>query len=82
MKKPYRIVPKRDFGAGPGFWINRAWVKSGFIVTDGRCNIMPGACWFRSIAEAMDALTILLNVGHNADRFWDAMRAKRVVASA
>lgn len=36
----FRIVPKRDFGAGKGFLINSKWVKSGFVVTDGLCNII------------------------------------------
>ncbi len=75
-KTPFRIVPKRDFGNGPGWWLPNAgttgtmkygFVKSGFVVTDGVCNIMPGACWFRTIPEAMRAIRIYLEVGALGD---------------
>lgn len=58
----YRIVPKRDFGPGPGYWMpnagttgrgNYGFVKTGFVVTDGACNVAPGGCWFRTIPDAM-----------------------------
>lgn len=73
----YRIVPKRDFGSGKGFWLknsrtgNYGWVKSGFVVTDGICNIMPGATWFQTIPEAIKALDVWLSVRGNAKEFWD-----------
>ena len=70
----FRIVPKRDF-SGNGFWISGHWVKSGFIVTDGFCNIMPGATWFRSIADAMNALEVFIEVGGNAAKFWTTIRS-------
>lgn len=78
---PYRIVPKRDFGSGPGYWLPNAgphgtgrygYVKHGFVVTDGLCNIMPAAAWFRSIPDAMDALRILIECGGDASMFWPA----------
>jgi hypothetical protein len=79
-KTPYRIVPKRDFGNGPGFWLPNAgdvgtkrygWVKSGFVVTDGMCNIMPGATWFRTVAEAHRALVIWVGCHGDAQEFWE-----------
>lgn len=79
----YRIVPKRDFGSGKGFWLKGAgetgtdkygWVKTGFVVTDGICNIMPGATWFRTVAEAIAALDIYVSVRGNAAEFWEEMR--------
>lgn len=69
----YRIVPKRDFGSGPGFYIRGQYVKSGFVVTDGLCNIMPGATWFRTIPEAMAALFVYCGVHGDADSFWRIM---------
>jgi hypothetical protein len=72
----FRIVPKRDFGAGKGFLIDGAWVKSGFVVTDGRCNIMPGATWFLTVAQAMRAIRIYVEVGGDAVAFWAAVRAE------
>lgn len=70
MKTPYRIVPKRDFGSGPGFWIKGKFVKSGFVVTDGICNIMPGATWFQTVEEAMQGLKHLIEADFKAERFW------------
>ena len=49
----YQIVPKLDFGLY-GYWNpeTRRNEKIGFVVTDGICNIIPGACWFRTEEEA------------------------------
>lgn len=83
----YRIVPKRDFGSGPGFWLpgagntgtaNYGWVKSGFVVTDGLCNIMPGATWFQTVAEAMRGLRVLIECDFDAAAFWTAIRRPEV----
>ena len=70
----FRIIPKRDFGSGNGFWIDRQWVKSGFVVTDGICNVMPGATWFQTIPEAMRAIRILVEADGNAKLFWQRIR--------
>lgn len=49
----YQIVPKRDFGKY-GYWNSETRRNEfvGFVVTDGFCNIIPGACWFRTEEEA------------------------------
>lgn len=75
----WRIVPKRDFGSGPGFWIDGQWVKTGYVVTDGICNVMPGATWFRTVARASEALVIYVEVaaaGGDAEEFWRRIREK------
>ena len=75
----WRIVPKRDFGIGPGFCIDGKWVKSGYVVTDGFCNVMPGAVWFRTVAQASEALVIYVEVAEevgDSDEFWRRYRAK------
>lgn len=72
-----RIVPKRDFGSGKDFWINGKWVKSGWVVTDGICNIMPGATWFQTIGEAIEAAGALYMAKGSAEKFWNIMRAMR-----
>lgn len=77
MAIKYRIVPKRDFGSGPGFYIDGKYVKKGFIVTDGNCNVMPAATWFLTIADAMEAINIWEMVGKDADRFWLAWKKRR-----
>ena len=83
MATSFRIVPKRDFGSGKGFWVAGAgetgtgrfgFVKHGFVVTDGCCNIMPGATWFRTVSEAIEALDILCSVNFDADLFWQKIQ--------
>lgn len=75
-KKPH-IVPKRDFGSGKGFLINGEWVKSGFVVTDGVANIMPGATWFRTIPEALRGIAVLAQCNNDHLRFWELYREKQ-----
>lgn len=69
----YHIKVKRDFGSGPGWLINGRYVRTGFVVTDGFCNIMPGATWFLSIADAVRAIHILAL--HGPKNFHSAWRA-------
>lgn len=76
-KRKYRIVPKRDFGGGNGFWMEGQWVKSGFVVTDGLCNVMPGAAWFRSIRSALVGIDCLEKSAGNSDEFWRLVRANK-----
>jgi len=79
MTDKYRIAIKRDFGKGKGFWLpgagdvgtmNYGYVKSGFVVLKQGCNCMPGATWFRTVAEAMIAIKAHMEVGHSS-QFWD-----------
>jgi hypothetical protein len=74
----YRIQRKQDFGP-MGFWIGGEWVRRGFVVTSGGANVMPGATWFRSIAEAMDAIAVLEKTG-NGPAFWTELRNKKAAA--
>lgn len=48
----FRIVPKRDFGS-TGYLIKGKHVTRGFVVVLGGCNVMPGATWFQTVADAM-----------------------------
>ncbi len=64
----YTIRIKRDFGRF-GWWDstqgrNR---KRGVVVTDGFCNVMPGAAWFQSVDEACQGIDALNNVGLGFD---------------
>ena len=74
----YRITPKRDFGP-KGFWINRQWVRQGFVVTRDGCNCMPGATWFQTVAEAMAGIRALEEAG-GGDAFWRRMRSNALAA--
>lgn len=84
----YKIKVKRDFGAGPGFWLpgdpgpgcvgteNYRFVKTGFVVTDGFINIMPGATWFRTIPQAMHGLKRWIECGQDPVAWWNGNDAK------
>lgn len=72
----YRIKPKRDFGP-KGFWIKGEWVKKGFVVTDGFCNVMPGAIWFSTIESAMNSLADLIASNGDSQKFWELTFARR-----
>jgi hypothetical protein len=66
------ITPKRDFG--DGFLIKGKMVKEGWVVTDGFCNVMPGACWFQTIDEAKRAIDVLIAVKGDSDMFWEIIQ--------
>lgn len=84
----YRIVPKRDFGSGPGFWTKGAgttgtgmygFVKQGFVVVNDHCrivNVMPGATWFLTIADAFHGIACLEQAGGSAAEFWRLIRER------
>ena len=76
----WRIVPKRDFGSGPGYWLPNAGnvgtgkyghVKRGFVVVLAGCNAMPAATWFREVADAMQAIRVYTEANFNAAAFWN-----------
>lgn len=74
----YYIKVKQDFGRdGSGFHLIDglpcAW---GYIVTDGFCDVSPGAAWYATVADAKVAIDILVHVGgeKNSSRFWNIMR--------
>lgn len=55
--KGLQIVPKLDFGR-TGFLIDGHFVKEGYVVTDGLCNVMPGAIWFQTVKEAQVGIDV------------------------
>lgn len=73
MVSKYRIVPKRDF-QGKGFYCKGKWIRHGFVVTDGFCNIMPGATWFESIRDALIGVECYKESGGDANKFWALVR--------
>jgi hypothetical protein len=70
----YRIKPKRDFGK-LGFWIDGKWVRQGFVVTRDGGNCMPGATWFRTVADAFAGIRALEETG-GGDAFWRRLRTQ------
>jgi hypothetical protein len=67
------ITPKRDFGGQPHLIKGKAVMK-GWIVTDGACNVMPGATWFETKARARHAIDVLIAVQGNAQMFWEIIQ--------
>lgn len=82
----YRIVPKRDFPRGygtHGFYIKGEWVARGFVVVNDHCriiNVMPGATWFRTIADAFRGIDCLERSNGSAAEFWRLIRQERKAA--
>ena len=68
MNKKYYIIPKVDFGNFVGAR------PIGFVVTDGICNVMPAACWFKSIESAETGIKALEMAKGNSDEFWNILR--------
>ena len=86
----YKIQIKRDFGPGKGHWMkgagsagtdNYGFVKSGFVVVKGGCNCIPGAGWFRTVADAMIGIEALEMTGDNAG-FHETYRALKNARAA
>lgn len=80
----YQIKVKRDWGRYG--WYDAATRtcgnRGGFVVTDGICNIIPGACWFKTIEDAMVGIEAHKLVGdtqawHATYRRLDAERRER-----
>jgi hypothetical protein len=82
MTSKYRIVAKRDFPRAygtHGFLINGKWVTQGFVVVLDHCrivNVMPGATWFRTIADAFHGIDCLERSGGSAAEFWRLIRER------
>ena len=70
------IKPKRDFGAGKGFLINGRWVKQGYVVTDGTCNVLPGATWAETLFKARGLVDAHIESNGDAVRFWEIVQGE------
>jgi len=71
----FTIKPKLDFGRY-GFLINGKWVTTGWVVTDGFCNVLAGATWSRTIAGAKNLILAHIESKGNADLFWKIVKAR------
>lgn len=69
----FLIEPKRDFGPH-GYLSDGKVIKEGWVVTDGMCNVMPGATWFSTVNEAEHAIDVLIAVRGSAEMFWEIMQ--------
>ena len=69
--KGYKIVPKRDFGN------NDPDNAKGYVITDGRCNIMPGATWSSDVLGAKTMIDIFIEAKNDSDKFWELLRERQ-----
>lgn len=68
----------------PGFFVKGQYVTKGWGVSKDGVNIMPGACWFTSIAEArkgIAALELAKRIAYSdqdeANTFWMILELNR-----
>ena len=71
--KGFHIVPKLDIGH-PGFLIEGKWVKTGWVVTDGHCNILPGATWAQTVEGAKSLIRAHIKSHGDAPKFWEIVK--------
>lgn len=68
----YRVYRKRDFGR-LGNW-NEDGTPKGYVITDGICNVMPGATWSKTLDGAINLVDNLITTAEradgNSDVFW------------
>lgn len=69
----YKIVPKRDFG-NSHYLINGVKVTHGWVVTDGVCNVIPGATWARTKEQACHLIDVYLAADKDDTKFWHMLR--------
>lgn len=82
-------ISSMNHGVQP-FYLDGRFVYSGYNVCseDGWINVMPGACWFRTIAEAMRGVDCLIEAGGSprspyqkddgvGRRFWKILETAR-----
>lgn len=48
----YKIVPKKDFGREGYLDSDGNLLTAGWVITDGVCNVVPGAGWAATLREA------------------------------
>lgn len=95
-RSPRVITKHRDFTIasvefGQPYYIDGMFICSGYNVCseDGQINVMPGACWFMTIADATHGIDCLIEAGgaprppYQKDegvgqRFWALMEALRI----
>lgn len=70
----YQIKIKRDWNQY-GYWNNvtRKMEKTGFVVVQNGLNCIPGACWFKTIEDAMIGIQAHMITGDCSD-FYDVYK--------
>jgi hypothetical protein len=76
----YQIKPKRDFGSHPYHTSNGGVIYKGYVVTDGICNVMPGATWAHSVSEAKEMIDVFIESNGDSAKFWELLRERQGLA--
>lgn len=94
-RSPRVVTKHRDFTIasvefGQPYYVDGMFIRSGYNVCseDGWINVMPGACWFMTIADATSGIDCLIEAGGSprspyqkddgvGQRFWKLMEAMR-----
>ena len=79
--RDHYIMVKRDFGGG-FHMIDGMPCAFGYVVTRGGCNVIPGAGWFQTVADAEIGIDCLIEAGDDAARFHQLYRATRTARTA
>jgi len=72
----FTIKPKLDFGRY-GFHIEGQIVREGFVVTDGSCNVLPGATWSQTVDGAKVLTDLHIKSKGDATKFWNLVNIRR-----
>ena len=78
VKEPDGTVVINEYA---GLYVHRSYQpdsKDAFVVGDrreGGVNIMPGATWFHTREEALQAIDIYRVVDGDSQKFWHLLRA-------
>lgn len=70
----YQIQRKRDFGS-QGNW-NKNGTPKGYVVTDGFCNVMPGATWSKTLFQAVKMIDDFITSEGDATKFWRLVQTR------
>ena len=76
----YKIEPKRDLGSHPYHRSNGGVIYKGYVVTDGICNVMPGATWAHSVVEAKAMVDVFIESNGDSAKFWELLRERQGLA--
>ena len=74
----FEIAPKLDFGK-VGHYIGGKYIKTGHVVTDGFCNVLPGATWARTPSQARDLIDAHIESQGDAETFWGIVKKQNEV---
>ena len=70
----FHVVPKRDFGK-VGHYMPEGYIRAGWLVVKDGVNVMPGAVWALTRAEALQMIDVWIACGEDATKFHHLLKA-------